>query len=186
VGGTMSLDGVLTGRVSLRVVATPPPGSAPLPPGQVYSAPTKFRLAVPGTLDINLIATDRARNVSDPFALSFPVVNNAPPVIGAISTSGPPFTAGAVGVLHVESPLADDCAVRSAVVEIDFADGRGFRRAAAMTDNGRGGDATAGDGVWTANPSVRFSAPGTYAARVTAQDVLKLVTHSSPFMLEVQ
>jgi kumamolisin len=186
VGGTISLDGVPTARVSLRAVATPPPGSAPLPPGQVYSALMKFRPGVPGMLEINLIATDKARNVSDPLTLSLPVVSNAPPVIGPISISGPPFTAGAVGVLHVESPLADDCAVRSAVVEIDFADGRGFRRAVAMTDKGRGGDATGGDGVWTANTSMRFSAPGTYAARVTAQDVLKIVTHSSPFMLDVQ
>ena len=186
VGGTISLDGAPLGRVSLRAVTTPPPGSAPLPPGQVYSAIAQFRASVPGTLAIDLLMVDNARNVSDPFTLTFPVVSNAPPVIGAISASGTTFTAGVSGVLHVEAPLADDCAVRSAVVEIDFADGKGFRRTRTMTDNGRNGDAVAGDGIWTAEASMRLRVPGSYEARVTAQDALGLLTRSGSFTLTVQ
>ena len=79
--------------------------------------------------------------------------------------------------------LSDDCGVRSAAVEIDFNDGRGFRRVGSLADNGRNGDRLAGDGVWTGNARVSLPAAGSYAARIAVQDRLGALAPPSPFTL---
>ena len=185
VAGALRLDGVPIGTASLRLVPTPPPGAGMLPPGNIFTAALQIRATSPGLLSISLTAMDRLRNTSAPEVVQTPMVANTPPVFGDIVTGELLAVAGLRNLIDFSVEVSDDCQTRSVSVELDLGDGRGFRRVGSPRDDGRNGDAAAGDGTWTGMAKLSFRAPGTFPIRVTAADSHGASTSSAPLSLTV-
>jgi hypothetical protein len=76
------------------------------------------------------------------------------------------------------------CRIRKAKAEADL--GRGFRRIGSLRDNGKKGDAVAGDGLFTGRLKVRPTATGTFPVRVIARNRARLTGTSPAAQLVVQ
>ena len=72
----------------------------------------------------------------------------------------------------VSAVVIDDCALRVVKVEVDV--GAGFRGAARLRDDGRRGDAVAGDGRFTGTIRLRPKQARDIAVRVVARNKAKL------------
>jgi len=115
--------------------------------------------------------------MSDPYSLSFPVVTNAAPRISDTMVSDTSVVAGVREVVTVSARVTDDCRVSRVWAEIDA--GQGFRRVAALRDDGRTGDPVAGDGIFTGLAQIQLRAPGTFPLRFGASDALRAMSFSS-------
>jgi hypothetical protein len=138
------------------------------------SAAPQVRPRSTGLLELSLVAPTRA---NCPFALSFPVVANAAPQISDVMISDTSVVAGLREMITVSARVQDDCGVSRVSAELDA--GRGFRRVASMSDDGRNGDPVARDGVFTGLAQVLLPAPGTFPLRVMATDALRATAFSS-------
>ncbi len=165
---TLSFAGSVVRTLELAPSA-PPPGMA-LPPGDIYAE--RFTLDVPasGVLDV-LVTANGAAGAAAPLTLALPVVAAMPPTPLAPELDETTIRAGVRTVLAASALVIDDCPVRSVKVEADL--GRGFRRVGKLRDNGRRGDAVAGDGRFSGTIRLRPRQARAIPVRVAARNRAK-------------
>ncbi|MBY0275873.1 hypothetical protein K2Z84_11055 [Candidatus Binatia bacterium] len=174
-----TVDGASAGGGALSLSQTPP---ADLPGGRVY----RGRFGVPATAGttagVTIVAHDAAGHDSTPVVLSLPVVESSVPSVTDLALSPATATAQVRSNVLVSARVADDCGVQRVIAQVD--EGLGWRRVAALRDDGRHGDALAGDGVYSGRIKRSFAA-GALPVRVTARNRLQLSTSSGAQTLTV-
>jgi hypothetical protein len=161
------------------------PGTAPpdviVPPGGIFTG-TLVLPAVQTGVDVQLSAADVAGHAAAPVTVSLPVAAEVPPLVDATAAVPAAIAAGVRTVVTITARVADDCGSKRVAVELDR--GKGFRRIARMRDDGKHGDAVAGDGVYTVEKRLKLK-PGAYALRVTARSRSRADGASAPSTLQV-
>jgi cysteine-rich repeat protein len=187
VQGTVTLNGAPAGRLKLKAAPGAPLVCGLFPQGQVFVGELRLKAQGAGALQIRLVATDKAKNVSPPYVLPpYDIVPNKAPSVGEVTLSGDNFPVGEKGELRVTAEVDDDCGVRRASVEVDFGNGRGFLRVGSLSDSGRKGDALAGDGIWSGLAKMQCRSAGTYGVRVAVEDTHREVAYSAESQLTCQ
>ena len=181
--GAVTLDGATAGKLKMKSVDGLPTECEPLPPGEVFTGELKLKAKGGGTLQIELMARDKAGNSSLSYALPpYDIVPNKGPTIGKVSLSKLIFQVGEKGTLWVTAELDDDCSVRRASVQFAPKNGK-FRGAGSLSDNGRKGDLVAGDGIGTGRAKIKCRSAGAYALQVAVEDGHKEFAYSKKFQL---
>jgi hypothetical protein len=170
VSATLALNGAPV--TTLTLSPTTPSADLPLPAGPTFAE--RFSLAKPalGVLELTVNAVSSAGSAV-PFSLSLPVVNAMAPTALAPVLETTSVPVGVRSTLAATARVFDDCPIRRVRLMADL--GRGFRGAGALRDNGRKGDAVAGDGIFTGRLRVKPSQPGSVPVRVVARNKAKLV-----------
>jgi hypothetical protein len=186
VQGAVTLNGATAGKLKLKSVAKAPAACGSLPPGQVFAGGLKLKAQGGGTLQIKLMATDTARNSSPSYTLPpYAIVPNTGPTVGEVTLSENTFQVGEKGALRVTAEVDDDCSVRRASVQIAPENGA-FRSVGSLSDRGRKGDASAGDGIWSGVAKMQCRSAGTYDLRVAVEDGHGKFAYSNEFPLTCQ
>lgn len=174
-----TVDGVSAGGGMLTLSQTPP---ADVPGGRLYRG--RFGVvATPGTTaGVSIVAHDAAGHDSTPVVLSLPVVESSLPSIAELALSPATVTAQVRTNVLVSARIADDCGVQRVIAQVD--EGLGWRRVAALRDDGRHGDLAAGDGIYSGRIKRTFAA-GALPVRVSARNRLRLSTASAAQTLTV-
>lgn len=181
VTGSVLLNGEAIGKVNLKDRFAAPPGQPNVT--DIFEGRVQMNPRVTGPLEIVLAARDAMKNVSGPFSLFLPVVPNQPPEISDVSLSTTRVTLGSRDPIQANAGVSDDCGVSRVSVEMDV--GRGFRRVGTLRDDGRKGDAKAGDGVFSGPVKVKAREPGTFPLRVVAEDGHRARSTSAPMDVQV-
>lgn len=162
------------------------PGTAPagvtVPPGAVFTGTLALSPAAAGSVAVTFAAADAAGHTAEPVGVSLPVADHVAPLVGAPAIVPSTIPAGARTTVSITAHVADDCGAKRVQVEMDR--GKGFRRIARMRDDGKHGDAVAGDGVYTATKRLKLRAGG-YALRVTARSRSRADGSGAPATLQV-
>jgi hypothetical protein len=181
VSATLAVNGTLVRTLSLSSATLSP--ELPLPPGPGYDA--AFTLDRPdlGVLEVTVQARNAAGDAA-PLSFSLPIVSALPPAVAAPTLTPATLAAGVRAVVVATARVSDDCRIRRVRAEADL--GRGLRRLGSLRDNGKKGDAVAGDGLFTGRLKLRPAQPGTFAVHVTARNRQRLTGASPPAPLVVQ
>jgi hypothetical protein len=181
VSATLALNGALVR--TLRLSPTSPSAELPLPAGPTFAG--RFSLAQPelGVLGVTVNAASTAGSAV-PFSLSLPVVNATAPTVLAPALETTTVPVAVRSTLVATARVFDDCPVRRVRLMADL--GRGFRGAGALRDNGRKGDAVAGDGIFTGTLRVKPSQPGSFPVLAVARNKAKRTGTSPPTVLVAQ
>ena len=177
----MSINGAAVDTLSLSPASLP--STLALPPGPGWAE--RFTLQGPdlGVLAVTVDARS-AGGSAVPFSFSLPIVKRMPPTVLAPILATTTVPAGRRASVAVTARVFDDCPVRRVNVMADL--GRGFRRAGALRDTGRNGDAIAGDGVFSGTIRLKPTRPGSFPVRVTARNKAKLSASGPTVPLAVQ
>jgi hypothetical protein len=170
VSATLSLGGAPVRTLGLAA-STLPPGVT-LPPGPIYAG--RFTLNVPasGVLDV-VVNASTAAGAAAPLAISLPVVAAMPPTPLTPDLAATTIAVGVRSSILASALVIDDCPLRVVTVEADL--GTGFRPAGRLRDDGRRGDAVAGDGRFTGTIRLRPKQARDIAVRVVARNRAQLV-----------
>lgn len=183
VEAALALAGAPVGG-TLALVASGAPPDTPLPAGPTFAAPFLLPGGTLGTLVATVIARDAGGVAGAPATLEIPVVASAPATFGAIGLVPDAIEPRGFRRVLVTARVTDDCGVRRVSVEVDA--GRGFKRRGRLRDDGRKGDAVAGDGIYGGRLRVRARAPGTaMAVRIAAKNRARGTSRSTPVDLPV-
>jgi hypothetical protein len=147
------------------------PAGTPLPAGPGYRALLRLRSPPAGLLEIT-VGAESAAGSAVPLVLALPLVDPTPPTVLAPTVAPDTVPAGVRTPVTVRVRVHDDCGVRSVQALAD--QGRGFRRAGRLRDNGRRDDAVAGDGLYTGTLKLKPTHPGTIPIRVVARSRMRL------------
>src|SRR4029453_9791297 len=118
----------------------------PLPPGPGYDASFSLQRPDLGTLQVTIEAQNAAGSAA-PFSLSLPIVNVIARAVLAPVLGPSTVPAGIRSTVTATARIVDDCRVRNVKAIADL--GRGVRRLGTLRDDGKRGEAAAGDGVFT-------------------------------------
>lgn len=175
-----AVDGAPAGSGTLSRSQVPPAG---VPGGTLYRGRLGVARTTGTTAAVTIVASDAAGHDSTPVTLSFPVVASAVPSVDEVTLSPATATALVRSDVLVSARVGDDCGVQRAIVEVD--EGAGYRRVGSLRDDGRRGDAVAGDGIYSGRVKRRFAVAGALPLRVSARNRLRVVTSSAPQTLTV-
>ncbi len=169
---------------SLSLASGPAPADTPLPAGPVFTAPFLLEGPTTGTLVATVIGRDALGVAGAPATLQIPVAAATPPAFGTVTLVPEAVEPRGRRPVVVSARVTDDCGLRRVTVEAD--NGRGFTRVGRLRDDGRKGDAVAGDGVFGARIRVRARAPGTTVMiRVAAKNRARGTARSAATELQV-
>lgn len=181
VSATVSVNGLETTRLPLTPIA--PPAALGLPQGPTYGKRVLLQPAARGLVEIVITATDSA-GFATPASIVLPVVDALPPTVYAPTLDVDRVAAGRRLRARATVRVIDECPLRSVRLEADL--GKGFRRAGRLRDSGRGGDALAGDGLFTGTLRLRAPRPGTVPVRGVARNRAGLAAEGPPILLSVE
>ncbi len=183
VEASLALDGAPVGG-TLAMVANPAPPDTPLPAGPTYTAPFVLPGGALGTLIATVTGRDASGVAGTPATLQIPVVASSPSAFGPVTLVPEAVEPRGFRRVLVSARVTDDCGLRRVSVEADS--GRGFKRRGRLRDDGRKGDAVAGDGVFSGRLRVRARAPGTTVSiRVAAKNRARATSRSATTELAV-
>jgi cysteine-rich repeat protein len=188
VQGEVTLNGATAGKLKMRPAAGAPGacGSHAFPPGQVFAGQVKLKAKGGGVLEMQLAATDKAKNSSPSYALPPDILQpNAAPEVGEVTLSQDTFRVGEKGALRVTAEADDDCGIRRASVQMAPRNGA-FRSVGSLSDRGSKGDASAGDGIWSGVVKMQCREAGLYDLRVAVEDAQREVGYSETFEVTCQ
>ena len=116
-------------------------------------------------------------------AIPFPVVAVSPPRVSDVALAASVVPLALRVRLGVTARAGDDCRLARATVEMHA--GRGCRRAGKPRDDGKDGDAVAGDGISAGWAAIRAAVPATVRVRVVVRNAARTVVTSTPLPLVV-
>jgi hypothetical protein len=180
VTATLAVPGATLATLSLGPEALP--AGTPLPAGPGYGADFLLKSPPAGILTVTVGATNAA-GAAVPATFVLPLVDAMPPTVLAPALAPTTVPAGVRTAVTVTARVFDDCGVRRVSAQVDV--GRGFRRAGKLRDDGRRGDAVAGDGVFTGALRVRPRRAGSVPVRVLARNAVRLDGTSPTTLLGV-
>ncbi|HEV7730939.1 MAG TPA: choice-of-anchor X domain-containing protein [Candidatus Binatia bacterium] len=182
VEASLALNDVAVATLSLA--SGPAPADTPLPAGPVFTAPFLLDGPTTGTLIATVVGRDALGVAGAPATFQIPVAAAAPPTFGTVTLVPEAVEPRGRRPVVVSARVTDDCGLRRVTVEAD--NGRGFKRVGRLRDDGRKGDAVAGDGVFGARIRVRSRAPGTTVMiRVAAKNRARGTSRSLATELQV-
>jgi hypothetical protein len=181
VSASLAVGATSLGTISLAPAALP--STLPLPPGPRFAGDFVLRDPPVGVLQVTVNAQSGAGGAT-PFAFALPIVAAMPPTVLPPTLTPDAIPAVRATPVVVAASVLDDCRVRRVIVQADL--GRGFRRVGSLKDNGKRGDAVAGDGVFGGVGKIRASSPGGVPVRVVARNRAKLIGTSPVTMLQIR
>jgi hypothetical protein len=173
---------VVDGGAPVAVTLAPGSASDPDVPVGARTAVLDLPAASEGTAVVTLAAADTAGHAAAPVMLSVPIAPKNAPFAGTPSVAPNPIPAGVRTTLTMRAHAIDDCGLKRVIMEVNR--GRGFRKLAKLRDDGRKGDAVAGDGVYGLTKRVKWSA-GAVTFRTTVKSKKKLQTTSATSTIQV-
>lgn len=170
------------GSAPVTVTLAPGPSSDPDIPVGARTGVLDLPAASDGTAVVTFAAADAAGHAADPVTRSVTIAPKNAPFAGTPVVAPSPIPAGARTTLALRAHAIDDCGLKRVVVEANR--GRGFRKFAKLRDDGRKGDAVAGDGVYGLTKRVKWAA-GAVTFRTTVRSKQKLQTTSATSTIQI-
>jgi hypothetical protein len=182
VSASLAVGGTSLGTVSLAPAVLP--AGLPLPSGSGFAGDFVLHDPPVGVLQVTVNAQNGA-GTATPFAFALPIVEAMPPTVLPPTLTPDAIPTAPRTIVVVTARVLDDCRVRRVIVEADL--GMGFRRVGSLKDNGKRGDAVAGDGLYVGRVRrIKVSSPGPVPVRVVARNRAKLTGTSPATTLQIQ
>jgi hypothetical protein len=169
------------GGAPVTVTLAPGPTSDPDIPAGARTGKLDLPASSESIAVVAFAAADLAGHTAPPVTLEVQLAPKNAPFAGTPVVTPDPIPAGRT-TLTLRAHAIDDCGVQRVVVEANR--GKGFRKLAKLRDDGRKGDAVAGDGVYGLTKRVKWKA-GAVTFRTTVRSKRKLQTTSATTTVRV-